>query len=235
VLSGRAYPGSSVTILKDARVVATTLADANANFNVTISSLASAGYIFSVYSSDSAGRRSNSMSFPVTITSGVTITIGGIFLSPTIAVDKSEVRRGDDIAIFGQSVKKGNVTIQVNSDQQIFVSAVSDANGVYLYNMDTAPLELGDHNARSKVATTTQVSPYSSSVAFRVGTKNVAYVAGACASRGDSNADCRVNLVDFSIMAYWYKRSGPPANVDLNGDKKIDLVDFSIMAFNWSG
>jgi hypothetical protein len=41
--------------------------------------------------------------------------------------------------------------------------------------------------------------------------------------------------VDFSIMAYWYKRPNPPASVDLNGDSKIDLVDFSILAFNWTG
>jgi hypothetical protein len=49
------------------------------------------------------------------------------------------------------------------------------------------------------------------------------------------NNDRRVNLVDFSIAAYWYKRSSPPASVDLNGDGKVDLVDFSIMAFYWTG
>jgi hypothetical protein len=49
-----------------------------------------------------------------------------------------------------------------------------------------------------------------------------------------------VNLVDFSIAAYWYKR---PLSADfkvkeaakLNGDGKIDLVDFSIMAYYWTG
>jgi hypothetical protein len=54
-------------------------------------------------------------------------------------------------------------------------------------------------------------------------------------AKGDSNGDGRVNLVDFSIAAYWYKRANPPASADLNGDGKVDLVDSSIMAFNWTG
>ena len=49
------------------------------------------------------------------------------------------------------------------------------------------------------------------------------------------NKDSRVNLVDFSIAAYWYKRSTPPPSADLNGDGKVDLVDFSILAFYWTG
>ncbi|MSR85550.1 hypothetical protein EXS71_03925 [Candidatus Uhrbacteria bacterium] len=54
--------------------------------------------------------------------------------------------------------------------------------------------------------------------------------------RGDFNEDARVNLIDFSMAAYWYQRAGtPPAQVDLNRDGKIDLADFSIIAFYWTG
>jgi hypothetical protein len=52
---------------------------------------------------------------------------------------------------------------------------------------------------------------------------------------GDLNCDNHVNLVDFSIMAHWYKKLNPPAKVDLSGDGKVTLVDFSIMAYNWTG
>ncbi len=55
------------------------------------------------------------------------------------------------------------------------------------------------------------------------------------AIRGDVNKDNRVNLVDFSIAAYWYRRLSPPASVDINGDGRVDLIDFSIMAFYWTG
>jgi len=52
---------------------------------------------------------------------------------------------------------------------------------------------------------------------------------------GDMNGDQRVNLIDFSILAYWYKRPNPLASVDLNKDGKVDLVDVSILAFYWTG
>ena len=62
----------------------------------------------------------------------------------------------------------------------------------------------------------------------------------ACGGRADLNCDKRVNLVDFSIAAYWYKRTisaefAVKEKERLNGDGKVDLVDFSIMAFYWTG
>ena len=58
-------------------------------------------------------------------------------------------------------------------------------------------------------------------------------------TKGDANGDRKINLIDFSIAAYWYKRALTPqaksSGVDVNGDGKVDLIDFSIMAFNWTG
>lgn len=56
-----------------------------------------------------------------------------------------------------------------------------------------------------------------------------------CNLIGDLNNDCRVNLVDFSIMTYWRKKENPPKKIDLNKDKKINIVDFSILAYYWTG
>jgi len=53
--------------------------------------------------------------------------------------------------------------------------------------------------------------------------------------RCDLNDDRSVNLVDFSIAAYWYGRAACPAAVDLNGDGKITLTDLSILAAHWTG
>jgi hypothetical protein len=44
-----------------------------------------------------------------------------------------------------------------------------------------------------------------------------------------------VNILDFSIMAFWYKRLGFPAKVDLNTDNKVNLTDLSILAYCWTG
>lgn len=49
----------------------------------------------------------------------------------------------------------------------------------------------------------------------------------------DLNCDTAVNLIDFSILIYWFDRSDPPRHVDLRKDGKIDIRDFSVMAFYW--
>jgi hypothetical protein len=234
--SGRAYPKSTVTLLKDAQIAATTIAGSDANFQISLSGLAGGNYIFSVYSEDKNGNRSSLLTFPVGVTAGVTTNVSGIFIAPTIAVDKSEVKRGDNIAIFGQSVPSSEITISVSSDQEFFNKVNADASGIYLYNLDTSPLEMEQHLTKSKAAYNNEISSFSKTVGFVVGTKTVfAEPSGKCPAKADLNNDCQVNLVDFSITAYWYKRPSPPANIDLNSDGKVDLVDFSIMAYYWTG
>ncbi len=235
-ISGRAYPTSKVVILKDGVTVATTTADPLANFSVSVSSLISGNYTFSIYGEDSDSRKSTAFSFPVYVTSDSTINIGGVFLSPTIDVDKSTVKQGENVAIFGQSVPDSEITISVHSAQEFFNKVKTDKNGVYLLNFDTTPLELGGHTAKSKSAVNTEVSPFGNTVAFAVGNESKKKETVSCSNlRGDLNCDNRVNLVDFSIMAFWYKKNNPPQNIDLNSDGIISLVDFSIMAFNWTG
>lgn len=241
VFEGRAYPKSAVTLLKDAQIAATTIAGADANFQLNISGLSGGNYIFSVYSEDNKGNRSSLLTFPISVTSGATTKVSGIFIAPTIAVDKSEVKRGDNIAIFGQSVPNSEITISVNSDEEFFNKISADTNGAYLYNFDTSVLEIGQHYTKSKTALGGAISSFSKSISFFVGTKTIkAEEPKKAPEKGDLNNDKRVNIVDFSIKAYWYKR---PISAEfavkekerLSGDGKVDLVDSSIMAFYWTG
>jgi len=236
IFSGRAYPKSAVTLLKDAQIAATTVAGADANFSITLSGLSGGNYIFSVYSEDNKGNRSSLLTFPVSVTAGVTTNVSGIFITPTIAIDKSEVKRGDNIAIFGQSAPQADMVISVNSEEEFFGKTISDKDGIYLYNFDTSILDYGTHNTKSKASIGNQlVSGWSYLVGFKVGAKSVAIEPEKKVLKGDLNSDGRVNLIDFSIAAYWYKRPNPPVAVDLNNDKKVDLIDFSIMAYYWTG
>jgi hypothetical protein len=235
VFTGKAYPRSTITLLKDAQVAATTIADTSANFQMTLSGLSGGNYIFSVYSEDSKGIRSSLLTFPISVTSGVTTKVGNIFIAPTIAVDKSEVRRGDNIAIFGQSAPASEITVSVNSEEEFFIKKTADATGAYLLNFDTSVLEMGQHQTKSKSSLSGDITAFGKLVGFTVGTKNVVAEPSKVVTKGDANGDSRVNLIDFSITAYWYKRVNPPLSADLNADDKVDLVDFSIMAFNWTG
>ena len=237
--SGRAYPNSTITLLQDAQVVASTVADANAMFQISLTGVSGGNYIYSVYSEDAAGNRSSLLSFPVSVTTGATTNITGIFISPTIDVSDSVVKQGDNIAIFGQSAPKSTITITVNSSAELFLEASSDPSGAYLYNLDTSQLEIGSHLAKSKAAVAGQISDFGQSVAFAVGTQTVAKKpGGSCGPIGDLNCDGHVNLIDFSIMAYWYQRTpltGTGLKADLNKDGKVNLTDFSILASHWTG
>jgi hypothetical protein len=58
----------------------------------------------------------------------------------------------------------------------------------------------------------------------------------ACNHPPDVNHDTRINLVDFSIMAFWWRRAVLPDNAnDLNCDNVVNLADFSILAYHWTG
>lgn len=234
---GRAYPKREVMILKDGQVAASTVAGADSQFNVALSGLSGGSYIFSLYSEDTNGNRSSLVTFPVSITAGAATQISGIFIAPTIAVDKTQVKQGDNLAIFGQSAPSSSITITIASDNEIFGKATADSSGVYLYNLDTNELEMGEHLARSKASLSNLnlLSPQSSAISFTVGTMNVLTQKKKAIPKGDSNKDGKVNLVDFSIMSYWFKRPKPPVAADMNGDGKVDLIDFSILAYNWTG
>jgi len=233
--SGRAYPTRTITLLKDAQVVGSTIAGLDARFSMSISGISAGNYIFSLYSEDKDGNRSSLLTFPVGLTGSSVTDVVGIFLAPTIATDKEQVKQGDNIAIFGQSQPQANITITVNSSHEIYAQTQSDGNGVYLYTLDSQQLEMGDHSAKSKSALNTEISAFSSATMFTVGDENILAKKKTLAPKGDMNGDNKVNLVDFSIVAYWYRRANSPAKNDINGDGRVDLKDLSIMAFNWTG
>ena len=243
VLTGRAYPLSRVSILKDGQLIVTTIAGPDSKFSVTVSGLSTGNYIFSAYGEDDDGIISSPFTFPIFISSGVTTSIGGIFIAPTIGLDKSQVRRGDTISIFGQTTPNSEVTINVNSEPSYFVTEEADQDGSYLLNFNSALLAYGSHSAKSKSQIGNEISPFGNALGFIVGDTNVFLNHSDLqnsARKADLNNDLRVNLVDFSIAAFWYKRTLSQSfslveAQKLNGDNKIDLIDFSIMAYHWTG
>ncbi|MDQ5949601.1 MAG: Dockerin protein [Patescibacteria group bacterium] len=233
---GRAYPLSTVVILRDGQQITSTVAGLDARFEVLVSGLSPSVYTFSVISEDSFGRRSALFTFPLTITQGVFATISGIFLPPTIDTNNIEVKKGDKVAIFGQTVPNSNVTINVNSIAPNFFEIPADNDGVYLFELDTSILEYGDYFAKSKAVYSNETSQFGKLTYFKVGKITKAKdISSTTYAAADFNQDGYVNIVDFSILAYWYKKQNSPVYVDLNSDTMVTVVDFSIMAFYWTG
>ena len=257
--SGRAYPFSRVVISKDFVPIITTVAGQDAKFFVSISGLTASNYNFSVYGEDSQGRRSDSIFFPLIVEPNVTVDVSGIFISPTIDIDKTQVVQGDNVTIFGQSVPNSNVVISIHSANEIFQSVPTDKNGVYLYTLDTSLLEIGAHTAKSKTVLSDAISSYSKNLDFLV--EDVAQASSSTdqvgsstdvnlptdvpfdlknpvskvAVKDDINGDHAVNIIDYSIMSFWYDKPSPPKKIDLNHDGVVNLVDFSILAYYWTG
>lgn len=237
VFKGIAYPGSNITLLENAQVAAVTQAGPDAKFEIDVSNFAPGTYTFGVWGSDPAGNRSETQTFTVTVENGAMTVISGIFLPPTLSVDRTQVKQGDVVTFLGYTAPGANVTVTVHSTNDIVNSVASEDSGAWIYKLNTSPLDYGSHTAGAFAATGTAVSPTSELVAFTVGNENVSApppASSACIP-ADLNCDGRVNLVDFSIMAYWFGRPNPPARIDLNHDGKIDLVDFSILAYYWTG
>jgi len=64
----------------------------------------------------------------------------------------------------------------------------------------------------------------------------------------DLNADGRINLIDASILFYWWAKPVTPyalaaisktsfdfASPDINNDTKVDIIDLSILLYYWTG
>ena len=234
---GRAYPGSTVYLLKDGGLAATAQADPQANFDLTIKGLGRGNYNFGLYTKDKEGRSSVIDTYPVFLSEGVEVKICGLFLAPTIALNNDEIRRGEILTIFGQSAPNIEVSLFVNSENDLIRKVKSDKDGGWAYNLDTSLIEFGEHTTRARARKENEYSNFSKTAAFFVGkiTKKRGEV--SC-STYDLNCDSRINLVDFSILAYWWKRPltvEAKQRVDFNKDGKVDLVDFSILAYHWTG
>ncbi len=242
VFIGKAYPSSNISLLQNGRLIVRTISGPDASFLISISNATPGNSNYLIVAEDPFGRQS-SFNVPVVVTASATTTVSGIFISPTLDLSKRQMNIGDNLIFFGRSVPQSDVTIQVNSETELFLKTKADISGGYLYTLDTSILNVGLHDAKSKSAYNEQVSEFGSPVSFSLLDKNVPIPDEPitpeepenCSLSGDLNKDCRVNLIDFSILAYWYKRPNPPANVDVKADKRIDLADFSILASQWTG
>jgi hypothetical protein len=229
VIQGMAYPNSSITVLQDGRVLATKVANSSANFNVEVANITPGICTFGIWAEDKQGRRSITFNFTTNVLSGMTTTISGIFLPPTIEIDKNSLQRGEILNILGQTAPQSEISISVGS-AEIVKETKAGIDGLYFYPFNTAPLEDGLHTARAKATSPAGLlSTFSQTLAFGIG-KEISGIV----KKADITGDKKVNLVDFSILIYNW---GVPKNTaaDLNSDNKVNLVDFSIMLYNWTG
>ncbi|OGG65187.1 hypothetical protein A2929_02045 [Candidatus Kaiserbacteria bacterium RIFCSPLOWO2_01_FULL_45_25] len=236
VISGYAFPGSTVTALVDGKSVTTDRADNSGNYSVTIDAIARGVYTFGVYATDSAGTKSSTFSTSFTVTGARTSTLSNINLSPTVKATPDPVNPGQSLTLSGYALPNSTVTIENEKDKvaasrQSF-TATAAGNGSWSINVPTSGFTNGTYKARAKSAQTDGATTNFSNYTL--------YGVGQQATRpinADLNRDSKVNLTDFSILLFWWNTNGGTSNpsADINSDGKVNLTDFSILLFNWTG
>lgn len=227
IFKGMAYPYAHITILKNGKVTGTVSAFDTGDFDYTITGLASGLWSFGFFAEDTEGRKSVTVSFSTNILGGADTIISGIFISPTISLSGAAAKKGDKMDIYGQAYPASEVNLFVASPVAMVKKTATDINGKWKYTLKTDEMETGTHTAKAKaIVLSGEQSSFSEEMVFKL--------IDACQG-ADFNFDGKVNLVDFSILLYFWNQKNP-LNIcaDINSDRSVDLIDFSIMMYWWS-
>jgi hypothetical protein len=234
IILGLAYPDSEVKILKDGKEIGRVRTDSKGNFSWQTTDITPGVNSLSFWADDKFGLRSILYTLTFEVMPNAITTVRGAYLPPTIGTEKNVVKRGETLKFFGQAIPEAKVLVYISSPKEIVQETNSKKTGEWELLFNTSPLtEETMHTAKSQYKTTvegaTVVSGFSKFVTFYVGRGTIA---GTCPG-ADLNQDGRVNLVDFSILLYFWGSNNPCA--DQNQDGKVNLVDFSIMMYYWTG
>lgn len=233
-LDGKAYPGAYVHILQDGKQVSVVPASQKGDFHYETSEITPGPVVFGFWAEDSKKTRSITLTTTFQVIQNAATTISGILLPPTIDTDKKTLPLGEKLGIFGEDLPDAAIFLSVDSD---IISATGTpvlSNGKWNISFDTAGLKnesLHTVKAQSEITLadkSAKRSGFSQSVGFYVGTKDIGEVVSS-----DTNHDGKVNIVDFSVLLFYWDTS--EVTVDFNHDGKVNLTDFSILLFNWTG
>jgi cysteine-rich repeat protein len=233
ILEGKAYPNSSINVLKDGQLVGVVQSDGNADFSYEATNMTAGPTTFGFWANDSRGVRSITYTTTFQVTQNAVTTVSNVFLPPTLDLKTKKVTLGALVEAFGATAPLAKVSLFLDKEKNARTVATSTGAGLWSAMIPTddvadeafhavkAMFELFGSGAQSK-------SGYSQAVNFYVGLRDA-----RAFKTGDLNGDGKVNLVDFSILLFHWNTDHDIA--DLNSDGKVNLTDFSILLFNWTG
>jgi hypothetical protein len=235
IITGVAFPNSSVSILVDGKSAVSARSNGSGIFRATISAIYKGVYTFGIYATGGDGVKSSTFSTSFTVSGGRTSELTNINVPPSISVAPNPVNIGQTLTVSGYAIPNALITLQNGPSKATGKEQTtnSDASGKWSAIVNTSSFSNGDYKVRAKAAQTGGANTnYSAYTIYGVGGK-----ASTGGLNADLNRDGKVNLIDFSILLYWWNSNGgnsePPA--DINSDGRVNLTDFSIQLFNWTG
>lgn len=230
---GKAYPSRTINFLLDTESVGSARSDSTGRFE--FSTEASPGTAtLGIWATDADGNRSITLNNTFDVTQGAITNLNGIILPPTIKVPSQNIDPGATITVSGYSVPNSRVEVRVD-DKTLVEETVVGADGLWSISLDTSKLSIAEHTLRARTLVGTPPlttnSNYSASLQLFIG------VEGRATKPSDLNRDGFVNLIDFSILIFWWGTNGGDSDpsADINGNGRVSIEDFSILLFNWTG
>ena len=236
VITGYAPARSKVVVLVDGKIAEETTASVQGSYSVTITAISRGVYTFGVYAIDLVGIKTSTFSTSFTVSGARESALSNINIPPSLKVTPDPVTPGQSLTLSGYTIPNAVVTVENekegSSPSRKSYTATAGSNGNWTLQIETASFSNGTYKTRARaVGTGTIATNFSNYILYGV---------GQAANRPlttDLNTDRKVNLVDFSILLFWWGTVGGDSNppADINSDKKVNLTDFSILLFNWTG
>lgn len=233
ILSGKAYPNTSVNILKDGSIIGVVQTDVLANFSYETSNVTPGPITFGFWGTDARGVRSITYTTTFQVTQNAVTSVSNVFLPPTLDLKSKKIGPNDLLDALGATAPSAKVSLYIDKEKNPRVTATSSDSGLWNATVPTDGLQNEAFHAIKSMFEQFGVgaqakSGYSQAVNFYVGVRDVQTPGNA-----DLNGDGKVNLIDFSILLFHWGTDH--AIADLNTDGRVNLTDFSILLFNWTG
>ncbi len=229
IISGRAYPGSTIELLRKSiqdetyrntpEAISTVSADGI--FRIQLTALLQGQYLFALRAVDKDGRKTGVIAFNTDLSSTDNLEARDIFVPPTVDFEKAVVALGKDIKIQGYAFAGDKIDIDIDGIMK--GAATADKNGFWSYATSTRPFRIGDHYARARQTDASgKGSEFSISRTFRVSLLTF--------PKADFSGDDKVDITDWSIFLFRWNSTDKDlrSKIDINDDGKIDISDFSI-------
>ena len=227
---GKGAPGALITILRGGSIIGTAQISSSGYFSKKINAISPGISVFGIYGEDSRNRRTSVLYYTLNLAAGTSTTVSGVFLSPTISLSTTQLYKGENLKISGETFP-GSVVSMIFSPGNKLEKTKAKSDGSWSYNLNTNFFGQGTYEVISRALSPIgEYSDFSRVLDFEI----FAVPKGEC-NGADLNLDNRVDIIDFSILLYFWGQKNPINGcANINNSANVDLIDFSIMMYYWT-
>lgn len=228
--SGRAYPGSTIEVLKKAlkddryslNPAETVSMTDGGDFDVQESGMIAGEYVYALSITDIDGRNMH-LFFDVNLLLQSHYSTQDILVPPTATIENQLLSRAEDLRLIGYAAANTAIEAEIDGILSKGEAPYSDKRGFYTITIPSGWLSVGTHYVRVRqVDLNGKKSDFSAAQAFKK------YL--LVAPRADFDGSGKVDISDWSIFLFRWNSEEPGlrTTVDLDDNGTIDIFDLSI-------